>query len=76
MYKHLGGQVCSNSDMREEIAFRAGSSHSVERSLRNNLFANPRLPFENAFYVSQFFVVLEAVLQLWYVDLALGPCDV
>ena len=35
IYKHLGGQVCSNSDMREELAFRAGTSHSVERSSRN-----------------------------------------
>ena len=46
MYKHLGGQVCSNSDMREEIAFHAGTSHSVERSLRTNMFANPRLPLK------------------------------
>ena len=44
IYKHLGGQVCSNSDTREEIAYRAGTSHSVERVFRKNLFANPRLP--------------------------------
>ena len=58
-YKQLGGLICGNHDLTEEVFVRAATARSAEVAISRNIFGNPSIDIKLRYLYHKSFVLFK-----------------